>query len=83
VFLKSLQREAVMALYPESGIEGTLMLDEVETEIGEESQAFESRPNRRRSLMGAQAPVLAGLESAPLHGMEEDEENEQALIQFE
>jgi len=39
----------------------------IDTSIGEESEAFISRPHRR-SLMGAQVPALAGLESSPLHG---------------
>jgi hypothetical protein len=81
-FLQSLKREAVIALYPESGIEGTLLPDEVETEIGEESQAFDSRPHRR-SLIRTQVPVLSGLESAPLQGMEEEEEEKKVHIQFE
>lgn len=80
-FLAGLRREVVMALYPESGIEGTLMPEDVETEV-EESQAFESRPHRR-SLMGAQAPVLSGLESAPLRGMDEGDSEGEVKIQFE
>lgn len=82
IFLQGIQREVVISLYPESAVEGTSMPDEVETEIGEESEAFVSRPHRR-SLMGAQAPVLSGLESAPLQGLEEDAEKEKVLIQFE
>jgi hypothetical protein len=66
-FLRALQREVQLALYPESGIEapGTVE-DLIDTSLGEESEAFVSRPHRR-SLMGAVAP-LANLESAPLHG---------------
>jgi len=82
IFLQGLQREVVMALYPESGIEGTLIPDEIETEVGEESQAFESRPHRK-SLLGGQAPVLTGLENAPLRGMDEDDEKGEVEIQFE
>lgn len=81
-FLAGLKREVVIALYPESAVEGTLIPEEVETEMGEESQAFESRPHRR-SLMGAQAPVLSGLESSPLHVMEEAGSEENVKIQFE
>ena len=67
-FLLGLRQEVILAMYPESAIEGTLMPErEIETEVGEESHAFESRPHRR-SLMGAQAPVLGNLESSPLHG---------------
>lgn len=80
-FLAGLRREVVMALYPESAIDGTLMPEDIETEV-EESQAFDSRPHRR-SLMGAQAPVLSGLESAPLQGMEEGDDEKDVKIQFE
>ncbi|KAH8594488.1 ER-golgi trafficking TRAPP I complex 85 kDa subunit-domain-containing protein [Bisporella sp. PMI_857] len=80
-FLKGLKREVAIALYPESAIEGTLMPDEIETEIGEESEAFESRPHRK-SLMGAPVPVLTGLDNAPLQGMEDTQEDK-VEIQFE
>lgn len=67
-FLKGLEREVQLALYPESGIEGPGMADDlIDTSIGEESESFQSRPHRR-SLMGSSAPPLAGLGSAPLHG---------------
>jgi hypothetical protein len=66
-FLEALQREVQLALYPESGIEGPGQGDDlIDTSIGEESEAFVSRPHRR-SVMGQVAP-LANLESAPLHG---------------
>ncbi|KAG9243775.1 ER-golgi trafficking TRAPP I complex 85 kDa subunit-domain-containing protein [Calycina marina] len=81
-FLQGLQREVVMALYPESGIEGTLLPDDIETENVEESKAFESRPHRK-SWLGGQAPVLTGLDNAPLLGMEESEERGEVDIQFE
>jgi hypothetical protein len=84
-FLLGLRREINLALYPESAIETTLTPEpEIETEVGEESQAFESKPHRR-SLMGAQAPVLGNLESSPLHGMlmEGGQEREAPLVQFE
>jgi hypothetical protein len=83
-FLAGLRREVVMALYPESAVEGSLMpSEEVETELMvEESQAFESRLHRR-SLMGVQAPVLTGLESSPLHGMDESDAEGNVKIQFE
>lgn len=82
-FLAGLRREVAQALYPESAVEGSLMpAEEVETEMVEESQAFESRPHRR-SLMGVQAPVLTGLESSPLHGMEEGDAESSVNIQFE
>jgi len=81
-FLQGLQKEVVMALYPESGIEGNLLPDEIETELAEESQAFESRPHRK-SLLGGQPPVLTGLENAPLRGMDTDDEKEEVKIQFE
>jgi trafficking protein particle complex subunit 8 len=67
-FLGGLRREVQLALYPESAIEGPGVTDDlIDTSIGEESEAFDSRPHRR-SLMGAQAPPIASLESAPLHG---------------
>ena len=81
-FLQGLRREVAMALYPESGIEGTLLPDDIETEMGEESQAAESRPHRK-SLLGGQAPLLTGLENAPLRGMDEDDEKGEVEIQFE
>ncbi|KAN0096785.1 ER-Golgi trafficking TRAPP I complex 85 kDa subunit domain containing protein [Hyaloscypha variabilis] len=66
-FLESLQREVQLALYPESGIEGPGQVEDlIDTSIGEESEAFVSRPHRR-SVMGQVAP-LANLETAPLHG---------------
>ena len=66
-FLEALQREVQLALYPESGIEGPGQGDDlIDTSIGEESEAFVSRPHRR-SVMGQVTP-LANLESAPLHG---------------
>ena len=79
-FLLGLRREVNLAISPESAIEGSLM---PEIEVGEESQ-FEVRPHRR-SLMGAQAPVLGNLESSPLHGtlLEAEKEPEGALVQFE
>ena len=66
-FMQALSREVQLALYPESAVEehGTLG-GSIETSI-EESEAFDARPHRR-SLMGANAPALAGLGSAPLHG---------------
>ena len=81
-FLKDLNREVVIALYPESAIEGTLLPEDIETEMGEESQTFVSRPHRK-SLMGAQAPVFTGLENAPLHGMEESDDKGTEHLQFE
>lgn len=84
-FLQGLQREVQLALYPESAIDipGT-MDDLIDTTIGEESEAFGNRPHRR-SLMGATAPALASLESAPLHGaiVEGEDGAETPMIQFE
>jgi hypothetical protein len=82
-FLLGLRREVNLAMYPESAVEGSLM-PEVETEVGEESQDFVSKPHRR-SLMGAQAPVLGNLGSSPLNGMfpEGEEEVEGGKVQFE
>ena len=82
-FLLGLRREVNLAMYPESAVEGSLM-PEVETEVGEESQNFVSKPHRR-SLMGAQAPVLGNLGSSPLLGMFSDgeEEAEGEQVQFE
>lgn len=79
-FLLGLRREVNLAMYPESAVDGSLM---PEMEVGEESQ-FEVRPHRR-SLMGAQAPVLGNLESSPLHGtlLEAGQEAEGTLVQFE
>ncbi|KAF4618150.1 hypothetical protein G7Y89_g14956 [Cudoniella acicularis] len=80
--LRALQKEVQLSLYPESTFEGSgNMEDLIDTSIGEESESFESRPHRR-SLMGATAPALASLESAPLHGMEEYGEGTPSL-QFE
>jgi hypothetical protein len=59
----------VMALYPESAIEGSEMLKEEELGM-EEDESFVVRPHRR-SLLGAQAPTM---ESQPLRGMEEEDE---------
>lgn len=90
-FLKGLRREVNLAMYPESAIEGSLMPGDtlgIETELGEESEAFVSKPHRR-SLMGAQAPVLGNLESSPLHGtlLEGEQEGgggeEKVQMQFE
>lgn len=82
-FLAGLKREVIMALYPESAVEGSLMPpEEVETEMVEDSQAFESRPHRR-SLMGVQAPAFIGLESSPLQGMEEGDTEGDVKVQFE
>ncbi|CZR63292.1 related to GSG1-sporulation specific protein [Phialocephala subalpina] len=81
-FLKSLEREVQLALYPESGIEGPGGVDDlIDTSIGEESEAFNARPHRR-SLMGtATAPML---ESAPLRGsLEEGEDEKKTTLQFE
>ena len=83
-FLLGLRREVNLAMYPESAIEGPLIPD-LETEETEEAQDFVVKPHRR-SLMGAQAPVLSGLESSPLHGtfLEGNEkEAEEAKVQFE
>jgi trafficking protein particle complex subunit 8 len=83
-FLQGLQREVQLALYPESAIEAPGTMDDlIDTSIGEESQAFDSKPHRR-SLMGATAPALASLESAPLHGTLVEGDSEAApTIQFE
>ncbi|KAJ5042352.1 uncharacterized protein L3040_004903 [Drepanopeziza brunnea f. sp. 'multigermtubi'] len=67
-FISSLQREIQLALYPLSAIEGPGGMDDlIDTSVGEESEAFTSRPHRR-SLMGAAPPIIASLGSAPLHG---------------
>lgn len=83
-FLEGLKREVQLALYPESGIEGPGVPDDlIDTSIGEESEAFDFRPHRR-SLMGAQAPPITSLESAPLHGtLLEGEEEAPKSDQFE
>jgi len=84
-FLQGLQREVRLALYPESAIEGPGATDDlIDTSIGEESEAFVSRPHRR-SLMGAtNVPALASLESAPLQGtLMEGEGESPPTIQFE
>jgi hypothetical protein len=83
-FLQALQREIQLALYPESGIEGPGAVDDlIDTSIGEESEAFNSRPHRR-SLMGAIAPPLANLGSAPLRGtLLEGDDDGPRLDQFE
>lgn len=83
-FLQGLQREAQLALYPASAIETPGDMDDlIDTTIGEESEDFDSRPHRR-SLMGAAAPALASLGSAPLHGtLMEGEEETSPTIQFE
>ncbi|KAH8678664.1 ER-golgi trafficking TRAPP I complex 85 kDa subunit-domain-containing protein [Tricladium varicosporioides] len=78
--LHALQKEVQLALYPESAIEGSDN-DLIDTTIGEETEAFDSRPHRR-SLMGATAPALASLESAPLHGTLSEVDGETSL-QFE
>ena len=83
-FLQGLQREVQLALYPASAIEAPGAMDDlIDTSIGEESEAFDSRPHRR-SLMGATAPALASLETAPLHGtLMEGEGEPTPTIQFE
>ena len=68
-WVQGLRREVVMALYPESAIEGSEMLKEEELGM-EEDESFVVRPHRR-SLLGAQAPTM---ESQPLRGMEEEDE---------
>jgi hypothetical protein len=82
-FLQALQREVQLALYPESGIDGPGTAEDlIDTSIGEESEAFISRPHRR-SLMGSVAPVTS-LESAPLHGtLLEGEDKASRSDQFE
>ncbi|TVY64213.1 Transport protein particle subunit trs85-2 [Lachnellula suecica] len=83
-FLRGLQREVRLALSPESAIEGPGAMDDlIDTSIEEDSEAFVSKPHRR-SLMGAAAPALASLESAPLQGtLLEGEGEETPTIQFE
>lgn len=75
-FLKGLQREVQLALYPESGIEGPgvghNLLDD---SAGEESEAFDSRPHRR-SLMAPPG-------SAPLNGTLEGGDPKSPSDQFE
>lgn len=83
-FLLGLRREVNLAMYPESAIEGSLMPEAIETDLGEESHDFVSKPHRR-SLMGAQAPVLGNLESSPLHGtfLEGEQEVGEGQVYFE
>ena len=83
-FLQALQREIQLALYPESGIEGPGAVDDlIDTSVAEGSEAFDSRPHRR-SLMGAIAPPLASLGSAPLRGtLLEGDDDGPRLDQFE
>jgi hypothetical protein len=82
-FIQALRKEVQLSLYPESGIEGLAVEDLIDTSIGEESEAFESRPHRR-SLMGAQVPAISSLESAPLHRtLAEDEVTSPIANQFE
>ncbi len=84
-FLVELRREVLLAAYPESAVEGSMMPD-LETEVemdGEESQAFVARPHRR-SLMGVKAPVLGNLESSPLHGtLLESQQEVEGQLRFE
>ena len=83
-FLLGLRRELNLAMYPESAVEGTLMPG-VETDVAEEAQDFLMKPHRR-SIINAQAPVLSGLESSPLHGtfvQGNEQKTEDGQIQFE
>jgi hypothetical protein len=83
IFFQGLQREVQLALYPESGIEGPGIMDDLIDTSLEESEAFESRPHRR-SLMGSSAPPLTSLGSAPLHGtLLERDDSKPASDQFE
>ena len=72
-FLESLRAELTRILYIADGSQATITQaeqeeEEVETSIGEESEAFLSRPHRK-SLIGAVSPLVGNLESAPLNGM--------------
>ncbi len=67
-FLEGLKREVQLSLYPESAIEGPGGIEEVIDAV-EEGGGFVGR-SHRRSLMGATAPALAGLTTAPLQGTE-------------
>jgi hypothetical protein len=64
-FLHDLEREVQLSLYPETGIDGPVGVEDL-VDTSEESEVFISRPHRK-SLMGAGAPPLANLENAPLN----------------
>ncbi|KAI9649858.1 hypothetical protein NHQ30_002440 [Ciborinia camelliae] len=67
-FVQGLETEIENTLYPITESQATIMPDDlIETTMGEESEAFNSRPHRR-SLIGGVPPPIASLESAPLHG---------------
>ncbi|KAM3080483.1 hypothetical protein ACMFMG_005433 [Clarireedia jacksonii] len=76
-FFNALHTEVENTLYPITESQITITPeDDIETTMGEETEEFISRPHRR-SLMGAVAPPIASLESAPLHGtLMEAEEKE-------
>ncbi|KAK6596300.1 Transport protein particle subunit trs85-2 [Botrytis cinerea] len=69
-FVQGLEMQIENTLYPITESQATIMPDDdmIETTMGEESEAFNSRPHRRSLLGGVAPPPISSLESAPLHG---------------
>ncbi|KAH8808775.1 ER-golgi trafficking TRAPP I complex 85 kDa subunit-domain-containing protein [Xylogone sp. PMI_703] len=75
-FIQGLHRDVQASLQPLIDLDDPPEEEtEIETTVDEETEAFKETRSHRRSLMGAIAPPLAGLESAPLHGTMLEEES--------
>lgn len=80
-FIQGLRRDLDATLEPLVNLDETPDGDHnIETTIDEETQAFDEKRSHRRSLMGAMAPPLSTLESAPLHSVMLDEESASAKV---
>ncbi|CCU75686.1 hypothetical protein BGHDH14_bgh02631 [Blumeria hordei DH14] len=81
-YLESLQREVQLALMPVPSKEESILIEDLETLV-EDSEGFDSRPNRR-SIMSGIAPSLSGLATTPLKAnFLESEGDPLKLDQFE
>ncbi|RFU26600.1 hypothetical protein B7463_g9730, partial [Scytalidium lignicola] len=68
-FIQGLHRDLQATLQPLIDLDDSHEQEiEIETTMDEETEAFKETRSHRRSLMGAMAPQLTNIESAPLHG---------------
>ncbi|KAF7947535.1 hypothetical protein EAE96_008621 [Botrytis aclada] len=81
-FVQGLEMQIENTLYPITESQATIMPDDdmIETSLGEESEAFNTRPHRRSLLGGVAPPPIASLESAPLHGVIIEAEEKEKIV---